>query len=232
MILGAGWPQPQQLVHLDRDGDGVAHGLAFRAIQLGDKLGQNILSLMVERQRPGEMVLAYGEAIELRDRDTQHLAKYRQRELPLLAQPDHGEIGLADHGAADGGQRVGQVEHGRLWAERSDVLGDAKDVGDHAHPAHKACRAHGLRGRLVDAIFLADGDIALSRPGLAHRDRVEDEITVREHLAALRGRGDAQVCARLGHHTARDAGCEVERLGVEVHQGDLAARQRGAADQV
>jgi len=180
----------------------------------------------------GEVVDPGGNHFQRLRLHAEHLGQWRYCQPPLLAETDHPQTALPHQGAADGRQRVGQIEDDRPRAERGDVVPDLHRRRNHPQTAGEASRTHRLRGGLVDAVLLGDGHVPLACPGLAHRDGEQNVVAAGEKLTPIHAGLDVKPGAGGLHHPGGDALGQAQRLGVGVYQGDGGAGQSRPPHQV
>ena len=110
------------------------------------------------------------------------LGQHHGRALHAVAQPGQLDEGLALHGPAQHGHRVGVVEQDRVRAVALHVPDDVQHHRDGAQGAENARRAARIADVDIHAIFLGDLDVVAPDLCAASQDGDQDDIGVSQRF--------------------------------------------------
>jgi len=204
----------------------VAHRFALHGLA-DQRIG--VFAVPFVFDEPREMVDARADKRDLVHGRADPLGEHGRRALNAMAQPRDLHAGLALHGAAQHGHRVGVIEQERIGTMPFDVPADIQHDRDGAQCAEDAARTPRVAHVGVHTVLLGNEDIVLPDLHIAAEDGAKHGVRAFEGRFAVHGGLDFRgIIAPFDDRFARPVG-EIEPLFVDVHEryGGIPQQRKG-----
>ena len=149
-----------------------------------------------------------------------------------MAEAGDVDLRLALQIPAEHGHRVGVVQHDGIRAVLLDVARDLHHGRRGAQEAEDAGRAAGVADVDVYAVLLRDLDIGAENARAAREDGDDHAVRALERDLPVEGGGDLRFVLAGGDDLMHRAVDEVQTVGIDVHQGQLAVGERREGEKV
>ena len=142
-----------------------------------------------------------------------------------VAQAHDLQIGALGQRAADGAHGIGVVEEPGVGAQVVHVLGNRLEHRHGAQSARPPARANRVAGGEDHAVLFGNVEVDGPQAPVVQRNGDDDVVRAVQQVAPVGGRFDPVGHVPLGDHALDDARGDVQRVRVEVAEGDGAAGQ-------